>query len=113
MSKRTKIDFGDDLDDAPPAPIEPHVVKAASARAGFRETASPPPQKASGQAPSASEEKPVVRRGARRRTGRVHQFSTRLSKETLEAIYQYADAEDISLAEVIERAMDALHTQDK
>lgn len=112
MSKRATIDFGDDLDEAPPEAVAPHVVKEASARAGFRETASSPAPSAPRRAQPSSADKPPLRRGTRRRTGRVHQFSTRLRRETLEAIYKYADAEEISLAEVIERAMAALQSAD-
>ena len=41
----------------------------------------------------------------RRKTGRVHQFSTRINRATYEAIYEYADREEITLGETIERAM--------
>jgi len=47
-------------------------------------------------------------RRTRRKTGRTEQFATRLRAETIEAIYNYADQHEITLAETIERAIEAL-----
>lgn len=52
-------------------------------------------------------------RRTRRKTGRTEQFATRLSADTLETIYAYADRHEITLAETIERAMTALMEQDE
>lgn len=98
--KRATLDFGDDLNTPPAPPVDLNAVKAATRAAGFRET-----PKAPEQSPS-SPGRPARR--ARRKTGRTEQFATRLRADTLEAIYAYADRHEITLAETIERAMNAL-----
>lgn len=97
--KRATLDFGD-LDNTPAPPVDNNAVKAATRAAGFRET-----PKAAG-----SEAAPSIRamRRTRRKTGRTEQFATRLRAETIEAIYNYADQHEITLAETIERAIEAL-----
>ncbi|SOC48328.1 hypothetical protein SAMN05892877_1515 [Rhizobium subbaraonis] len=97
--KRATLDFGD-LDNTPAPPVDNNAVKAATRAAGFRET-----PKA-----SISEAAPSIRtlRRTRRKTGRTEQFATRLRAETIEAIYNYADQHEITLAETIERAVEAL-----
>ncbi len=97
--KRATLDFGD-LDNTPAPPVDNNAVKAATRAAGFRET----PKAAD------SEAAPSVRamRRTRRKTGRTEQFATRLRAETIEAIYNYADQHEITLAETIERAIEAL-----
>ena len=97
--KRATLDFGD-LDNTPAPPVDNNAVKAATRAAGFRET----PKAAS------SEATPTIRamRRTRRKTGRTEQFATRLRAETIEAIYNYADQHEITLAETIERAIEAL-----
>ena len=97
--KRATLDFGD-LDNTPAPPVDNNAVKAATRAAGFRET----PKAAS------SEAAPSIRtmRRTRRKTGRTEQFATRLRAETIEAIYNYADQHEITLAETIERAVEAL-----
>jgi hypothetical protein len=97
--KRATLDFGD-LDNTPAPPVDNNAVKAATRAAGFRET-----PKAAG-----SEAAPSIRtmRRTRRKTGRTEQFATRLRAETIEAIYNYADRHEITLAETIERAVEAL-----
>ncbi|MCR5943468.1 stability/partitioning determinant [Agrobacterium tumefaciens] len=97
--KRATLDFGD-LDNTPAPPVDNNAVKAATRAAGFRET-----PKA-----SSSEAAPSIRtmRRTRRKTGRTEQFATRLRAETIEAIYNYADQHEITLAETIERAVEAL-----
>lgn len=98
--KRAMLDFGDDLNTPPAPPVDPNAVKAATRAAGFRET------------PKAPELFPSLprrpARRTRRKTGRTEQFATRLRADTLEAIYAYADRNEITLAETIERAMRAL-----
>ena len=97
-------DFGDETDEpAGPKPVDPRVVKEAAAKAGFRESVSSKPTRDDTNAVSAR-----PRRLKRRRTGRIHQFATRLTEQTLGEIYDYAEREEITLAEVIEQAMAAL-----
>lgn len=97
--KRATLDFGD-LDNTPAPPVDNDAVKAVTRAAGFRET----PKAAR------SEAVPPIRatRRTRRKTGRTEQFATRLRAETIEAIYNYADRHEITLAETIERAVAAL-----
>ena len=102
--KRATLDFGN-LNDTPAPPVDNDAVKAATRAAGFRET----PKAA------ASETGAPIRgpRRTRRKTGRTEQFATRLRAETIEAIYNYADQHEITLAETIERAVDALRSDAK
>lgn len=102
--KRATLDFGN-LNDTPAPPVDNDAVKAATRAAGFRET----PKAA------ASETAAPIRatRRTRRKTGRTEQFATRLRAETIEAIYNYADQHEITLAETIERAIDALRNDAK
>lgn len=95
--KRATLDFGD-LPTNPAPAVDLKAVKEATRAAGFRET----PKAAAPAIPS-----PTIRR-TRRRTGRTEQFATRLRADTLESIYAYADRNEITLAETIERAMRAL-----
>ncbi|WP_166016398.1 stability/partitioning determinant [Chelativorans multitrophicus] len=98
--KRATLDFGDDVEPPPVPPVDPNAVKAATRAAGFRETPKAPELFSSLSGRSA--------RRTRRKTGRTEQFATRLRADTLEAIYAYADRNEITLAETIERAMRAL-----
>ncbi len=102
--KRATLDFGN-LNDTPAPPVDNDAVKAATRAAGFRET----PQAA------VSETAAPIRapRRTRRKTGRTEQFATRLRAETIEAIYNYADQHEITLAETIERAVAALRNDAK
>lgn len=105
--ERAKLAF-DTPDDEPPPAVDRAAVKAATQTLGFRET----PRQAGVPAESAAVpfSEPLVRR-ARRKTGRVHQFATRLREDTLREIIDYADRHEVTLAEVIERAMAALKQQ--
>lgn len=107
--ERAALDFGgvDDTPASQPAPVDLEAVKQTAAKAGFRGT-SPAPVKS---ATSTRESVPRPRRLKRRRTGRIHQFATRLNEQTLEAIYETAEQQGITLAEVIERAMAALRNE--
>lgn len=96
--KRATLDFGD-LSEKPIPAVDPNAVKAATRAAGFRETP---------RAPESTETPVAKPRRPRRKTGRTEQFATRLKAETLEAIYAYADQHEITLAETIERAIEAL-----
>jgi len=97
--ERAKLAFDDSDDDVVLPPIDPTTIKSVTKGLGFRETPK--------MLPSAPVPEPLIRR-ARRKTGRVHQFATRLHESTVREIYDYADRHDITLAEVIERAMRAL-----
>ena len=119
MNDRAKLDFGNLGDLDPPERLDPEVVKDTSAKAGFRQTTSAPaPRKPRAAKPvspprPAPADSPPVRRRTRRKTGRIHQFGTRLDKATIETIYAYADKHDILIAEVIEQAMAALQEAEK
>jgi hypothetical protein len=106
--ERATLDFGD-IEETPasqsPPPVDLEAVKETAAKAGFRETTSTTKIKKAPEAP----QRP--RRLKRRRTGRIHQFATRLNEPTLNAIYDIAEQEGITLAEVIERALAALAKQ--
>ena len=102
--KRATLDFGN-LNDTPAPPVDNDAVKAATRAAGFRET----PKAAASETPA-----PIrATRRTRRKTGRTEQFATRLRAETIEAIYNYADQHEITLAETIERAVAALRNDAK
>ncbi|AOX18491.1 hypothetical protein [Kozakia baliensis] len=102
--RRAALDFGDDGQPSP-LRIDAALVKQVAKSAGLRET---PTATTSQPMPIASGG--IVRR-PRRRTGRTEQFATRLKRETLQAIYDYADQHDITLAETIEIAMAQLADQ--
>ena len=112
--ERAKLDLADlDDDDTAPTAMDPAVIKDTAAKAGFHETARPaaarkPRSPKPPAPPSAATEAAPARRRTRRKTGRIHQFGTRLDKATLDAIYAYADRHDLLIAQVIERAMEAL-----
>ncbi len=102
---RAALDFGD-IEETPapqPPPVDLEAVKETAAKAGFRGTTPPAPS-----AGGSRETSRRPRRLKRRRTGRIHQFATRLNEQTLNAIYETAEQQGITLAEVIERAMNAL-----
>ena len=109
--ERAKLDFGDDDEKAmlgKPV-ISPDTIREISARAGFRKTGvQATPKTSEGKTPTPRAAANLPKR-TRRKTGRVHQFSTRINKTTYEAIYEYADREAITLGETIERAMVALN----
>lgn len=104
--KRAKLAF-DTSDDEPLPAVDRAAIKAATQTLGFRET---PRQPGTPEPVVAPVPEPVARR-ARRRTGRVHQFATRLREDTLRDIIVYADCHEVTLAEVIERAIAALKQQ--
>ena len=51
---------------------------------------------------------PIVRRRARRKSGRVHQLNVKLTRETVEYVYDLADTRGWIVAEVIEHALEVL-----
>jgi hypothetical protein len=100
--ERARLTFAD-TNDSPVLPsVDPATIKTVAKNLGFRETPK--------LLPIAQVPEPLIRR-ARRKTGRVHQFATRLHESTVREIYDYADRHDITLAEVIERAMEALNQE--
>lgn len=105
--KRATLDFGD-LPSTPTPPVDPEAVKAVTRAAGFRETPRATASPAPPDVPMPETSPPSKTRRARRKTGRTEQFATRLRADTLEAIYGYADSHEITLAETIERAIEAL-----
>jgi hypothetical protein len=51
---------------------------------------------------------PIVRRRTRKKSGRVHQLNVKLTRETIEYVYDLADTRGWIVAEVIEHALDVL-----
>ena len=109
--ERAKLDFGDDIKSAVPenTVINPETIRAVSARAGFRKTGLNTRRKGPGGGTATPRALANLPKRTRRKTGRVHQFSTRINKATYEAIYEYAYRQQITLGEAIERAMVALN----
>lgn len=102
--ERAKLQF--DLEDQAPAELSPvpvDKIKETARSAGFLET----PRR------SESSIEDHLRRRARRKTGRIHQFATRLNEATLSKIYAYSDRHEITLAETIEHAITALENSEK
>ncbi len=117
---RAKLDLGD-LDDedraARPKP-DASLIREAAEQAGFQtSTPKPSAKKPRASKPAAGRAEPPASRPVRRRTrpktGRIHHFGTRLTEKTLQAIYDYAETNDLLIAEVLERAMAALVEADK
>lgn len=103
---RAKLNFDADDETGDELPlVDPEAIRKAAMAAGFRPT-SPAP------APTATATPLEIKRRTRRRTTRVHQFNTRLTAETVQAIHAYADTHDVTIADVIERAMLALNRKD-
>jgi hypothetical protein len=112
--RRATLSFGDDESSVvavpPPAPpsVPPEKIREATRAAGFHETPRRTEAAVAVTPAPASPEPLINMRRARRKTGRVHPFATRLREGTLNQIHAYADEHEISLAEVIEMAMDRL-----
>ena len=105
MIDRAKLNFDDDdLASPPPPPVPVEQIKAVTRKAGFHET----PKSVKLQVESDVVPVPATQRRARLKTGRVHQFATRLRKETVDAFYAYAARHQITVAETLERAQKAL-----
>lgn len=96
--ERAKLEFGDPIATVIPAPVSAEDIQQVTRSAGLRETPRHP------DLPAASS----IQRRTRRKTGRIHQFATRLREETILKIHKYADRHEITLAEAIEHAFDAL-----
>jgi len=102
-SKRSDLGLGDlgRIEPSPPAQRpDPQAVRAAAEAVGFVSRAPAPSAKPS-------------RRPRRRRTGRTAQVSIRLRPETLQAFYDYCDANDLGLGEAFERALALLLAEGK
>ena len=109
--ERAKLDFGDAVESSVPEKpvVDPETIREVSARVGFRKTGVQATRKASGKRATPPRAVAGLPKRTRRKTGRVHQFSTRINRATYEAIYEYADYEGITLGETIERAMVSLN----
>lgn len=102
--ERAKLAFNPVDDPSVPPAVDKAAIKAATQTLGFRETP---------REPTAAPASETLLRRPRRKTGRVHQFATRLRESTLREIYDYSDRHEVTLAEVIERAMEALAKQER
>ncbi len=127
IKTRVALDLGDDDDDlgldlsafkprsAPlgsgAAVTAQQALRTASEKQGFHarpETpVAPMPRVKAVKAKPANVE-PIVRRRARRKTGRVHQLNVKLTRETIEYVYDLADTRGWIVAEVIEHALEVL-----
>ena len=81
-------------------------IAAAAGRHGFAEPSADVSSTVSDAGP-----RPASARRHRQPTGRVHQLNVRLRAQTIEKIYELANARDIPVAQVIEEAMAALEMQ--
>ena len=115
--ERAKLDFGGDLDDEDKPALDADAIRAVSEQAGFVKTETPAtpakpktttPRKKKAASKPKSEQATDLPKRARRKTGRIHQFATRLDEQTYRAIYEIADRENITLAEVITNSVTAL-----
>ncbi len=124
IKTRVSLDLNDDSDldidlsgfaprpaAAPLAPTPSDALRQASERQGFHarhETPfkQAPRSKAIKAKPTPVE--PVLRRRTRPKTGRVHQLNVKLTRETIEYVYDLADTRGWIVAEVIEHALELL-----
>jgi|GEM_PF-1843574 len=124
VKTRVALDLNDDSDldidlsgfaprpaAAPQAPTPSDALRQASERQGFHARPEAPVK----QAPRAKVAKakpapvePVLRRRTRPKTGRVHQLNVKLTRETIEYVYDLADTRGWIVAEVIEHALELL-----
>lgn len=124
---RVSLDLADDDDDLGldlsafkprPAPTgsglettSQQALRSASEKQGFHarpETPVAPAAKTKTAKPKPAIVEPILRRRARRKTGRVHQLNVKLTRETIEYVYDLADTRGWIVAEVIEYALNAL-----
>jgi len=95
-------------ENGPTRPVPPPAeVEAAAARANFHKR--PVMSAARKQAPTPE----PVNHGPRRRTGRDHQFTTKIRRETHDQIIAVAAKHGWGLGECIEHAMEALAQGEK
>jgi len=96
---------------SPQSPKPSEALRQASERQGFHARPEAPVKeapraKALKAKPAAVE--PVLRRRVRPKTGRVHQLNIKLTRDTIEYVYDLADTRGWIVAEVIEKALDVL-----
>ncbi len=87
------------------------ALRAASEKQGFHarpETPIAATVRTKAAKPKPAIVEPILRRRARRKTGRVHQLNVKLTRETIEYVYDLADTRGWIVAEVIEYALNAL-----
>jgi hypothetical protein len=96
---------------APLAPAPSDALRQASERQGFHARPEAPvkePTRAKPVKAKPTPVEPIVRRRTRPKTGRVHQLNVKLTRETIEYVYDLADTRGWIVAEVIERALELL-----
>ena len=94
-----------------PAAVSQQALRSASEKQGFHarpETPIAPPVRSKATKPKPAIVEPILRRRVRRKTGRVHQLNVKLTRETIEYVYDLADTRGWIVAEVIEYALNAL-----
>ena len=96
---------------APQAPAPSDALRQASERQGFHARSEAPvkePTRAKPVKAKPTPVEPIVRRRTRAKTGRVHQLNVKLTRETIEYVYDLADTRGWIVAEVMERALELL-----
>jgi hypothetical protein len=96
---------------APQAPAPSDALRQASERQGFHARPEAPVKEPTRAKPVKSKPtpvEPIVRRRTRPKTGRVHQLNVKLTRETIEYVYDLADTRGWIVAEVVERALELL-----
>jgi hypothetical protein len=96
---------------APQAPTPSDALRQASERQGFHARPEAPfkePTRAKPVKAKPTPVEPLVRRRTRPKTGRVHQLNVKLTRETIEYVYDLADTRGWIVAEVVERALELL-----
>jgi hypothetical protein len=126
IKTRVALDLNDDSDldidlsgfaprpaAAPQAPTASDALKQASERQGFHARPEAPVKEPVRTRPAKAKPtpvEPVLRRRTRPKTGRVHQLNVKLTRETIEYVYDLADTRGWIVAEVIEHALELLKT---
>ena len=121
---RVALDLNDDSDldidlsgfaprpaTAPHTPTPSDALRQASERQGFHARPEAPVKEPARSKPIKAKPapvEPVLRRRTRPKTGRVHQLNVKLTRETIEYVYDLADTRGWIVAEVMERALELL-----
>jgi|GEM_PF-4036359 len=122
-SERALLDFGDDTDLSTPVEkpkVDTDTIRKVSENAGFRQTdvtkpieqpkkPAAKPAKAAKAKESTEHVNAGLPKRSRKRSSKVHPFTTRLDAATYCAIYEIAEKENLGLGEVIHKAMTALN----
>lgn len=124
LKTRVALDLDDDSDldldlsgfaprpaQSPLAPKPTEALRQAAERQGFHARPEAPvkePARAKVAKAKPAAVEPLVRRRVRPKTGRVHQLNVKLTRETIEYVYDLADTRGWIVAEVIEKALDLL-----